>query len=294
MSKRTPRARRDDRRLDSAVAGNGSIRVGTEAVGQHVARPQPLDDGLVGRRRLVDMHHHRQAGFVRDLERDIERRDAARSAGVAADADLDADDHVAVGVRHLDRLARGHQADVVAFADHDALRKGEDAGEGDMEIDEDADSARIDDVLAEAGEIARPGAAGVDAGGDGALPPVVLGVDPERSAAPVDMRVQIDQPGRDDLARNVANGVRRSEVVADRGDLAVGEGDAGDAVDGLGRVDDPAVLENEIKCHGQFVLRAWEGGSSISVSFSQTTRPPVVVHRPRPQGFIFRSNRPRQ
>ena len=91
-------------------------------------------------------------------------------AGVLADPHLDADDDVAVGVGDLDRLARRHQPEIAAFADHDPPRKGEDAGEGDVQIGEDARLAPLDHMLAEAEEIAGPGAAGVDHGRDAARP----------------------------------------------------------------------------------------------------------------------------
>ena len=38
-----------------------------------------------------------------------------------ADAHLDADDEIAVVVGDLDRVGRGHQPQVLALADHDAV-----------------------------------------------------------------------------------------------------------------------------------------------------------------------------
>ena len=89
---------------------------------------QAGDDGLVGGRRLVDVQHERQAGLLGHQQRHVERGDAGRAAGDPADADLDADDQVLVGEGHFDRVAGGHEADVVAFAHHDAMAEGEDAG----------------------------------------------------------------------------------------------------------------------------------------------------------------------
>ena len=65
--------------------------------------------------------------------------DAVALAGVAPDPDLDADDQIAVALRHLEAFARIQQAHVAALADHDRLREGEDAGEGDVEVGQDAD-----------------------------------------------------------------------------------------------------------------------------------------------------------
>ena len=157
-------ARRKHFRLDLALAVDRRIGKGPVAMGEDVARAQALDDLLIGGRRLVDMGHQRQAGLVRDLQRDIERGDTSRPAGRAADAHLDADDHVAVGIRDLDRIPRRQEPHIVALAHHDVAGEAVDAGEGDMQVGEDPHLARIDDVLAEAWEIARSGAAGVDAG----------------------------------------------------------------------------------------------------------------------------------
>ena len=140
-----------------------------------------------------------------DLQGDIERRDAGGAARVLADPHLDADDHVAVGVRHLHRLGRRHQAELLALAHHHGLGERVDAGERDVQVGEDAHRAGLDHVLAEAGEIAGPGAAGVDRSGDAAGAAEFLRVDAERGAAPIDMGVQVDQAGRDDVAGDVAH-----------------------------------------------------------------------------------------
>ncbi len=120
-----------------------------------------------------------------------------------------------------------------------------DPGEGEVEIGEDADRRGLDDVMAEAMEIAGPSAAGIDAGGDAAAPRHLGRIDAERGSAPIDMGVQIDQPRRHDEARDVAHlGSRpRREIGADRGDAAVREGNVGDLVDPLARIDDAAAFE---------------------------------------------------
>ena len=46
-----------------------------------------------------------------------------------ADANLDADDRVAIGVGDLDRFGRRHQPEVAALADHDAPGESVDPGE---------------------------------------------------------------------------------------------------------------------------------------------------------------------
>ena len=111
--------------------------------------------------------------------------------------------------------------------------------------------ASLDDVLAEPGEIAGPRAAGVDAGRNGAAAREILGVNAERRASPINVRVQVDEAGRDDEARHVANlSAVVSEALADCRDLSASEGDVGDAVEILRGVDDTTVAEDEIESHG--------------------------------------------
>lgn len=98
-------------------------------------------------------------------------------------AHLDADDEIAVGVGHLGRLDRIHQPQLLALADHDPVREAENAGMRDMQISEDTNLARLDHMLAEAREIARPRTAGIDRGGDAGKTAELLGVDAERRAA---------------------------------------------------------------------------------------------------------------
>ncbi len=94
-------------------------------------------------------------------------------------------------------------------------------------------------MLAEAVEIARAGAAGIDESRDAAGARQKLGLDAERRAAPVDVGMQVDQAGRDDLAGNVAHILGR-KTIADRRDLAAGEGNVGDLVEGLRGIDNPS------------------------------------------------------
>src|SRR5262249_60229401 len=97
-------------------------------------------------------------------------------------------------------------------------RKGEEAGKGEVEIRQDADRRRLDDVPAEAVEIARPGAPRIDEGGGATAPRYFGGVDAERGAAPIDMGVEVDEAGRHDEPGDVAHlgAGRHREVGADR------------------------------------------------------------------------------
>ncbi len=116
-------------------------------------------------------------------------------------------------------------------------------------------------MLAEAVEVAGPGAAGIDEGRDAARARDQLGLDAERGAAPVDMGVQVDQARRDDLARDVARVLAR-QVVADGGDLAAGEGDVGHPVERLRGIDHAAALQTPDRSCSSLCLSTlhWLGG----------------------------------
>ena len=105
-------------------------------------------------------------------------------------------------------------------------------------------------MLTEAGEIAGPRAAGVDAGRDRAAAGEVLRVNAERRASPINVRVQIDEAWRDDEARYVALlGAIDFEALVNGCDLPAGEGDIRHAVEILRRVDNATVAKDEIQSH---------------------------------------------
>ena len=106
-------------------------------------------------------------------------------------------------------------------------------------------------MLAEAGEVAGPGAAGVDRGGDAAGAAELLGVDAERGAAPIDMGVQVDQAGRDDEARDVAHigARRRSSPSPTFATLPPEKATSVTAVEILRRIDHAPALEDEVVGH---------------------------------------------
>ncbi len=240
-----------------ALRGDSRIGKGTECVGEHVARAQARNHLLVARRRMIDVRHQRQPDFPGNLERDVERHNPRGARGVTADADLDADDEIAIGVRHGDGVDRIHQPELLALADHDAVRKAENAGVRDMQIGENADLAGLDHVLAEAGEIPRAGTAGVDRRGDAGGAAKFLGIDAERGAAPIDVGVQIDQPRCDDEPRDVAHVRPRigREIGPELDHLAAGEGDIGHRIELLGGIDHATAAQHQIKRHDNLRLR---------------------------------------
>ena len=148
-------ARLQHRPFHRALRGGGRIGERPERMGENVARTQPGEHLLVARRRMVDMRHQRHADLVCDLKRDLERHDTRRARRMEADPDLDADDEIAVRVRHVSGVDRIYQPELLALAYHDPIREAEDAGMRDMQVGENADLARLDHVLAEAREIAR-------------------------------------------------------------------------------------------------------------------------------------------
>src|SRR4029077_16222393 len=123
--------------------------------GQHVARPQPVQDVFIARRRFVDVAHQGQAELLSRLQCDVEWGNTGRSARIAADTHLDTYDRVAMVVGHSYSIGRAHQSQVAAFADHDAFGEREYAGKRDVQVSENARLARFDDVFEKTAKVAR-------------------------------------------------------------------------------------------------------------------------------------------
>jgi hypothetical protein len=217
-------------------------------MGEDVARPQHVQDLLVGGRRVVDMGHHGHADLLGDLDGDIERHGSRRAGGVKPDPDLDPDDEVAICIRDLRAVDRVHERELAAFADHHPLVEAVDAGMRDVQVGEDAHLGGLDDVLAKAHPVAGAGRAGIDGRRDAAPPAELLRIDAERGAAPINVGVQVDEPRRHDEPGHVADvrAARSVETRPDPGDIAGLERDVGDGVELLRRVQHPAALQNEI------------------------------------------------
>ena len=196
------------------------------------------------------MRHDWKASFLGDLDRHIERCDAVRSAGHPADAHFDAYDQIAVLADDAHALGRIEQPDIHALPDHHRLAEGKDAGEGDIQIGQDADGRRLYDMAAKSGKVAGTGASGIDQGGRAAASGDGGSIDADRSAAPIDVGMKIDQPGRDEKTADVAGvACRLIDALADRDDFAVGKSDVAFGVDPLRRIDEVTAAQDEIK-HG--------------------------------------------
>ena len=141
------------------------------------------------------------------------------------------------------------ETQIERFAHHDVVREGVDAGEGDVQVGEDLGLAALDDVLAEALEVAGPGRADVEPGRRPGAARQLVGVDAQRGAAPIDVGMEVDHARHDDSATDLALdlGRARLRVGAQGRDLAVLEGDVQHLVGARARIDDPPATQNNIE-----------------------------------------------
>jgi hypothetical protein len=111
-----------------------------------------------------------------------------------------------------------------------------------MQVSQDACLRALDDVAAEAREIAGTGTAGInrrcDAGGAAKL----VGVDAQRRAAPIHMSVHVDQARADHVAAAITHLCLQAgfQDFGDARDFAVFETNVANRVDVLRRIDNPA------------------------------------------------------
>ena len=192
------------------------------------------------------MRHERKLGVFGDLQRDVEGGNAGQARTATAETDLDADDQVLVVPRGFQTGGGFEQSQVGGLAESNVLTEGEDAGIGDIEERKDADLRALDDVAAKPGDVAGSGGAGVDDGGYAARLGVGVRVHARGGAAPIDMRVQVDQARRDDQAGDIAGLLCVMQVIAEGGDFASGEGHVAHPIQPLVRVDDAATLQHKI------------------------------------------------
>ena len=246
MSNMTPRSRawwQASRTRPSAVTGAFGRR--PEAVGEGVARRSSGQHLLVARRRPVDVAHHRQARLLGGLDREVQRQDAVGAAGVGADPHLDAADQVGILAGHAGADLGLEQAQVPRFADHHLAREAVDAGEADVQVGQDAGLAALDDVVAEALEIAGTGAADVQPGGrPGSGGPAGRRRRPSEAPPQIDVGVEVDHARHDDGAGGRADGGSAFEPGPDRGHLAARERHVGHGIDALAGIDHAAPAQH--------------------------------------------------
>ena len=116
-------------------------RVGkrAEAMRQDIPSAQPRQNLEAARRRVVEMRHDRKPGLLGNFERHIERGDPGGAARIPPDAHLDAGDQIAVRLDDPHAFARIEKPQIGALADHYSGAEGEDAGERDVEIGNNAE-----------------------------------------------------------------------------------------------------------------------------------------------------------
>ena len=102
-------------------------------------------------------------------------------------------------------------------------------------------------MVEKAGVVARPRASRIDERRAAAARKAER-IDAERSAAPIDMRMKIDQARRDDQSGHVLD-IIAAELGADLRDAPVAETDIRDRIDPLRRIDDPPAPQHQIKRH---------------------------------------------
>ena len=161
--------------------------------------------------------------------------DADAAGGVLVDARLDAQDQVAVGID--DRL-RQIEIAIVEVGELPGRRDQPDRGE--VQEREDARPARLGDEAAEPGPGIGSGRADVEPGRHPGARRDRIGLDAPVGRAPVDVGVQIDQPGRHDPARGVDHLARGGavEIRRDLDDAAVPDRDVERALQPRPWVDD--------------------------------------------------------
>ena len=171
-------------------------------------------------------------------------------------AGLDAPDDALVGLDGGDGLV---QIDAGGAED---VGGGGQSGAADVEEGEDLGVVVGDDVVGEASKGVAAGASGVDHGGDAGADAAEIGLDAVAVDAVVDMGVEVDEAGSDDLALDFddAPGLGGGNVGGDQGDFSVLDGDVAGAVEALGRVDYGAALNYQIVHEAQPPVQSGWGG----------------------------------
>ena len=133
----------------------------------------------------------------------------------------------------------------------DDVRIRREPGLADVQERHDFGVAARHDVAREAAERRRARAAGVHDRRDPGVDAGEIGIDAGAVGALEDVRVEIDETGRDDLAGDVdrARSLGERDARRDARDLAILHRDVLDAIEPRGGVDDPSALEQQIE-HG--------------------------------------------
>ena len=191
--------------------------------------------------------HDRHVGGDPRLDREVQRRDRVRAGQLLAQADLDADDAVAVAAHAVGRPIGDEVAQVVELAEERVdLPRRADVDEGEDPADE-----RVDDVLAEPRIRVRARRARVDDRRRASSEVARAGPDREVGDAPVDVDVEVDE-ARDDVAVGRVDRIGRvtePDVRLDGRDAPAGDRDVAPVVHPARRVDDRAAMDDQVVAH---------------------------------------------
>ncbi len=115
-------------------------------------------------------------------------------------------------------------------------------------------------VIPEGGEVGGVDVAGFDGGGDAGAERVVIGIDAGRAGGGVEVGLEVDEAGGDDVVADLDDfaALRGGNAGGDLADAAFGDGDVEAAVAFVFGVDDAAAFENEVVDLG--FLGGEEGG----------------------------------
>ena len=202
--------------------------------------------GVVALQRVADVDHQRHSGFHGSPFGHPGHLHSHDLQGRRDHPGFNAGNHAIAALDGLDCLVQ-----VDAFRAEDVWVGGQ-AGSADVQEADDLSGGVGNDVGREPGKSVAPRASRIHHGGDSGTDAADVGIDPVVGDAGVDVGVQVDETGSDDLAVNFNDpfGFLRRDVHGNLGNLAVFYGNVGDAVEVLGRVDDSAAFHDQV-IHGK-------------------------------------------
>ena len=127
---------------------------------------------------------------------------------------------------------------------------------GDVQERQHARPRGLDHMAPEACQIGRPRRPGINQRRRRALPGDRLRIDADGGAAPIDMRVQVDEAGRDDAAAHIAHVagfLGQGRVRPDLRNPSSRKSDIGHAVHAAAGIDHPPALQQQV-VHGLLLL----------------------------------------
>ena len=235
--------------LHDVGEGAGDIGRAGIGMGEDIARPQRVEDlrHQFARLHAADMAHDLAAGASPLARRDrpLQRFKTVLGDHVLGHAHFDAQHHVGV---LGDRLRGGvdlREIDVVKLGDRERRQP----HIGDVHKGVKTRARLRDDVAAECREIVGAGIAGRNAGCAALVRHKLVRRNTDRRAVGVDVAMQVDQSGRDQLAAGVEHPqrARGGNVGLDRLDQAIADADVAPAAQRLAGIEHIGGLDHEIE-----------------------------------------------